>query len=82
VACSKGCPTPGKHKTWGECLRSKGVQVADVQAHKQNQSVNRELNDYRAAREAGLQPAATTAKAVRQAWTATDATGTPFRADA
>lgn len=82
MACSKGCPTPGKHGTWGACLRAKGVQIADIQAHQHNQSVNRELNDYRAAREAGLQPAATTASAVKQAWAATDATGAPFRADA
>lgn len=26
--CSTGCPTPGAHATWGECMRAKNPRVA------------------------------------------------------
>lgn len=25
--CSSGCPTPGAHETWGECMRAKNTRV-------------------------------------------------------
>jgi hypothetical protein len=39
------------------------------------------LNNYVKAREAGLQPASVFKKDVDAAWKATEATGTPYRAD-
>ena len=27
MSCSSGCPTPGAHETWGECVRSKNTRV-------------------------------------------------------
>ena len=82
MACTSGCPTPGLHQSLGECARSKRLQVADIRAHQYNTGVNRELDAYREAREAGLQPASTRGADVAKAWQITDATGTPFRADA
>ena len=26
--CSTGCPTPGAHESWGECVRAKNTRVA------------------------------------------------------
>lgn len=82
MACSSGCPTPGAHRSYGECMRSKGLQVAGVEAHAVNQNTNRELNEYVRAREAGLQPDGTRKHQVDAAWKLTDALGTPYRADA
>lgn len=79
--CSSGCPTPGKHKTFGECLRSKNLQVQDVEAHKHNTAQSKALDDYRAARRDGLQPESLSPKHVRQAREITDLTGVPYRAD-
>lgn len=28
MACTSSCPTPGAHRTYGECLRSKGLSTA------------------------------------------------------
>lgn len=80
--CSTGCPTPGAHRTWGECLRSKNLQVQDVETHKYASSQHRVINDYVDARRDGLQPESVTAKAVKQAREITDQTGVPYRADA
>lgn len=55
--------------------------MADVTAHKFNQSQNTQIKQYVRAREAGLQPATVFKKDVDAAWKATEKTGTPFRAD-
>jgi hypothetical protein len=78
--CSSGCPTK-RCKSYGECLRSKNLQVQDVETHKRATNQNRVIDDYVAARRDGLQPEGVTAKAVKQAREFTDITGTPFRAD-
>lgn len=80
MACSSGCRTQD-HESWGACLRAKSLQVADVTAHKFNQSQNTQIKQYVRAREAGLQPATVFKKDVDAAWKATEKTGTPFRAD-
>lgn len=81
MACTSGCPTPGAHASWGECARSKNLQIADVDAHVRNQRQASGLKEYVKAREAGLQPKSVFKKDVAAAWAATEATGTPFRAD-
>ena len=78
---SSGCPTPGAHKTFGECIRSKGVQVADVEAHRFNQSMHAGIKDYVAARNEGMQPATVFKKDVAFAREMTQRTGVPYRAD-
>lgn len=80
MACSSSC-SDGTHQSYGECLRSKRLQVSDPTAHKFNQNVYKSQDEYREARYAGLQPAGTSRKAVREAWAITEATGKPFRAD-
>jgi hypothetical protein len=80
VACSSNCPTQD-HASYGACLRSKSLQVADVTAHKFNQSQHSQIKAYVNARESGLQPASVFKKDVDAAWKATEKTGTPFRAD-
>lgn len=81
MPCSTGCPTPGAHKTWGECVRSKRVQLSDITAHQDNQAIYTASDLYRQAREDGLQPESVTIPAVMKARQVTDATGVPFRAD-
>jgi hypothetical protein len=80
VACSTGCRTK-THRTFGECLRAKNLQVADVAAHQTNQSLNKSLDGYRSAREAGLQPDGVYAHQVQRAWSETDRTGEAYRGD-
>lgn len=79
--CSSGCPTPGTHSSWGECIKAKSLQFSDVTAHALNQQIYRESDDYARARADGLQPESFTASAVAEARRVTDATGVPFRAD-
>lgn len=81
MPCSSGCPTPGVHATFGECLRGKSLQVADPTARKFNQHRNGELDAYVNARRAGLQPKSVFKRDVDAAWKFTEATGTAFRAD-
>jgi len=59
--CSSSCLTKD-HKTWGECVRSKGLQlspaVSDGYSTRQR-AWDRELNGYESAVRQGLQPAGT-----------------------
>lgn len=80
MACSSNCPTQN-HQTYGECLRSKGLQVADATAHKYHAKQNSDLDAYVSARHAGLQPQTVFRKDVERAWKITDKTGVPYRAD-
>lgn len=80
MACSSGCPTQD-HASYGECLRSKSLQVQNEEAHRYNQSMNGALDDYVDARHSGMQPASVMKKDVAFAREMTDLTGTPFRAD-
>jgi hypothetical protein len=27
MSCRSGCPTPGRHESWGECARDAGIQI-------------------------------------------------------
>lgn len=60
-ACSSACKTKD-HKTWGECVRSKGLQLSpavnDSYAMRQR-GWDRELDNYDSARRQGLNPAGT-----------------------
>jgi hypothetical protein len=81
MSCSSGCPTPGRHESFGACVRAKHLEIADVQAHKFNQSISKQQNAYVDARRAGLQPANVFKKDVDKAWAETERTGVPYRAD-
>lgn len=80
MACSTGCST-GPHATYGECLRAKGIQVADVKAHQFNTNRDSEINNYIDARKSGMQPETIFKKDVDFARDYTERTGTPYRAD-
>lgn len=80
MPCSSGCPTQD-HATWGECVRSKSLQVADVTAHKFNSGIYRQQDNYMNARNAGLQPESPFKKDVDFAWKQTEKNGVPYRAD-
>lgn len=80
LACSSNCTT-GPHETWGECVRAKSLQVADVDAHMRAARRHKALDDYAAVRKAGIQPKTVFPRDVREAVRISDATGTPYRAD-
>lgn len=65
MACSTGCPTKD-HANWGECVRSKNLQLNGLESLGGNRTaqkkLDRELGLYREAKEAGLQPKSTKAK--------------------
>jgi len=58
MACSSGCPTPGAHRSYGHCLKSKGAHVSnEIRATAMDRGKwNAELRAYAAARAEGLQP--------------------------
>jgi hypothetical protein len=62
-------------------VKSKSLQIADVEAHKHNQAMNSQLNEYVKARYDGLQPDNVFKKDVDMARRITDITGTPYRGD-
>lgn len=59
--CSSSCVTQD-HRTWGECVRSKGLQLSpavnDLYSSKQKKW-DRELDGYESAVRQGLSPAGT-----------------------
>lgn len=81
MACSSGCSNPGSHSSYGSCLRSKRLEVADPEAHRRNNSMYRVMDDYVDARNSGMQPEGVTARDVAFAREQTERTGVPFRAD-
>lgn len=81
MACSSGCPTPGIHASWGECIRAKGTKVMGLEStagdYTSNQKMHRENAAYRDALAEGLQPQAPTQAAVDKARRAADLVGKP-----
>ena len=85
MACSTGCSTPGSHRSYGECMRSKGAKVAYANSAKNLDATaqkrwDKELDLYRQARSEGLQPATTKRKDIETAMAISDKTGKAFRA--
>lgn len=84
MACSSGCPTPGAHSSWGECVRSKSTAVMGLETtgngfggRTSDLKMSAENAAYRAARAEGLQPAAPSMKAVDEAKRKADVAGKP-----
>lgn len=79
--CSSACVTRD-HRTFGECMRAKSLQVkpnlSNTQAVKNHDA---ELQAYRNARAQGIQPAGTTMAKVREAEMLSDMKGSAFNAD-
>lgn len=74
--CTTGCPAPGSHSTWGECLRAKGLQIQPgIMDKPERNQFDRDLQSYSDARHEGLQPQAPDEKSVVKARQFADATG-------
>lgn len=61
MSCSTACPTQD-HKSWGECVRSKGLQLSPAindQYGTRQRAWDRELDNYQSAVSQGLEPAGT-----------------------
>lgn len=81
MTCSSGCPTPGSHESYGQCIRAKHLEFENPEAHKFNQGVRDSQESYAAARRAGIQPKTLWQKDIKEAWKLTDKLGRPYRAD-
>lgn len=81
MPCSSGCLNPGTHSSYGECLRSKRLEIGNAEVHKFASKQTGELNRYVDARKAGMQPETTRAKDVLYAEKRSESLGRPFRAD-
>lgn len=85
MACRTGCPTPGRHKSWGDCARSANLRVAycgvgggDATEQKRWDA---ELDLYRTARKQGIQPDGTKTSKIMAALKASDAVGAAYGRD-
>lgn len=86
MACSTGCPTQD-HRTYGECLRSKGARVAycdsvNLRDATRERKWNKELDRARSLMSQGITPDNTFGAALDRAERFSDATGVAYRADA
>jgi hypothetical protein len=85
MACRTGCPTPGRHKSWGECARAANLKVAycgigggDATEQKKWDA---ELDLYRSARRQGVQPDGTRRDKVMAALEASNSAGAAYGRD-
>lgn len=79
MACRSGCPTPGQHRSYGECARAANIHVGQVDATAERKW-DAELNAYAAARAQGVQPATTKMPDIQRALDRSDQTGRAFDA--
>lgn len=70
-----------RHHTWGECIRSKGIQYGDIGARERNGSFDANLDNYEWARRQGIQPKSTTARDVKTAVAISERMGVAYRDD-
>jgi len=85
MACTAGCPTPGAHASWGECLRAKRTRVGWAASAKgldksRQDRYDADLDAYAAARAEGIQPMGTKRAQVEHAVKVSNETGTAFDA--
>lgn len=71
ICHSAGC-VEGGHSNWGECVRSKAVQLNGIESingvdRTKQKKWDYELDSYREARDGGLQPRSTNLKDSRAA---------------
>lgn len=74
--CSAGCPTPGEHESWGQCVSSKRIKTqwlggtgTDFGREKKFRAEN---EAYRTAVKQGLQPRNVSMQAIREAESAAE----------
>lgn len=80
--CSTSCPTRD-HRTYGECLRSKGVRVAYANSatgldYTEQKAWDKRIDAYKQARSEGIQPKSTRASDIKAAISHSDKTGTAY----
>lgn len=78
MACSTGCRTKD-HRTYGECMRSKTVKVAEYDVTAQKKA-DANLDNYARARKYGIQPQSTRKADVDQAIAISEKTGQAYQA--
>jgi hypothetical protein len=77
-ACSAACQTKD-HKTWGECIRSKGISIGpNLMGATENKRGERELQAYRDAKSQGINPDGTTMAKVEEAVRISNETGVAY----
>lgn len=80
--CSSRCPTPGAHKTFGECIRAKGLQIGDLKGHDINKRGETDLQAYASAKAQGIQPSGIDRASVDRAIRISESSGRAFNANA
>lgn len=84
MACRTGCLTKD-HASYGECLRDAALRVGWGRSHvgidaSMEKRKNRELDLYKQARAAGIQPATTKTPDIRKAFEVSEKAGAAFDA--
>lgn len=76
--CSSACLTKD-HKTFGECMRSKNLQLnPNLSDTQRTKNWDGELESYRNARRQGVQPRGTTQPLIDEAMRISEATGQAY----
>lgn len=72
MACRTGCPTPGSHRSWGECARAANVAVqwlgGTSASFGDEKRFTRENEAYASAVKDGLDPVDVSHSAVNRAY--------------
>lgn len=78
--CTTGCPLPGSHTSWGECLRAKAPQFGPAERDVRKAD-DGELQAYYDVRMQGIQPKGTRRFQIEQAKAFSDVTqvGDPWQ---
>lgn len=80
LRCSSACLTRD-HRTFGECMRSKALQLAPNLSDTQSQKTwDKELDSYESARRQGVEPRGTKQHLIDEAMRTSDATGVAYKA--
>ena len=82
--CTSGCPLQ-TCESYAACLKGKGVKVAYCNSaggadYTTQKNWDKNLADYKSARDQGIQPSGTTPQAIDRAVRISDATGTAYTA--
>ena len=80
--CSSSCLTGG-HKSWGECVRSKGLQLSPAvngEYGVKQKAWDKELGSYESAVRQGVQPRGTKQHLIDEAMQTSEATGVAYQA--
>lgn len=87
MSCASSCKTQD-HRSYGECLRSKGLAVTGLEStnpsftRERTRAWDSELDLYQSAVKDGIQPASTQRKDIEAAIEISDHFQKPFQADA